>query len=191
MTDTETETHNAAAYWEQLWQAGRRYRGFNRPEREALLRQAGHGRGRPALDIGCGTGALTRCLSELAYRPTGIDCAPSAVALARDAYPTLDFQVFDFTQDDPSGLPEPAYSLITCRLVYRWVPDKPAFLSRVRQLLAPGGIFWVATSVHRNRGGTPEPWAITAPAEELLTSGWSRADVTQIDDSFSCFALRP
>jgi ubiquinone/menaquinone biosynthesis C-methylase UbiE len=81
--------------------------------------------------------------------------------------------------------------LITCRLVYRWVSDKPAFLSRVRQLLAPGGIFWVATSVHRNRDGTPEPWSITAPAEELLTSGWSRADVTQIDDSFSCIALRP
>ncbi|MGX1886880.1 hypothetical protein [Streptomyces sp. NPDC055287] len=46
----------AEAYWDPLWRAGRRYRRFDRNEAEHLHQQAGQGRGRPALDIGCGEG---------------------------------------------------------------------------------------------------------------------------------------
>jgi ubiquinone/menaquinone biosynthesis C-methylase UbiE len=181
----------AGAYWEPLWQSGRRYRSIDAPEREALSRQVGIGRGRPALDIGSGDGALVQALAELGYRPTGIDCAPSALAAARHEHPGLDFRHFDFDTGDLAGLPEPAFALITCRLVYRWVQDKHAFLSRVRRLLAPGGIFWVATSVRSPRHHEAKPWEINTAETELLTAGWSRADVTQLGESYHCFALRP
>lgn len=183
------EAGEAGAYWEPLWQSGRRYRSMDAPEHEALHRQAGLGRGRPALDIGSGDGALVQALAELGYRPTGIDCAPSALSAARREHPDLDFSHFD--TDDLADLPEPAFTLITCRLVYRWVQDKHAFLSRVRQLLAPGGIFWVATSVRSPRHDEAKPWEIEVTEVELLTAGWSRADVTQLDESYHCFALRP
>ncbi|MEV3854118.1 class I SAM-dependent methyltransferase [Streptomyces sp. NPDC050095] len=185
------EGHEAGAYWERLWQSGRRYRSIDGPEREALRRQVGVGHGRPALDIGSGDGALVHALADLGHRPTGIDCAPEALALARRGHPGLDFRLHDFDHDDPTGLPAPAFALITCRLVYRWAPDKAAFLARVRQLLVPGGTFWVATSVHRSRDRDAHDWEITAADEELLTCTWSRADVTQLDDAYCCFALRP
>lgn len=97
------------------------------PEREALNRHVGIGRGRPALDIGSGDGALVQALAELGYRPTGIDCAPSALSAARHEHSGLDFRHFDFDTDDLADLPEPAFALITCRLVHRRVQDKHAF----------------------------------------------------------------
>ncbi|AQS66165.1 bifunctional 2-polyprenyl-6-hydroxyphenol methylase/3-demethylubiquinol 3-O-methyltransferase UbiG [Streptomyces pactum] len=181
----------AASYWEPVWQRGRRFRAIDRTETEALGRHLGTGRGRPALDIGCGEGALTAHLAALGYRSVGVDCSPTAVALARTRHPAADIRVFDFDADDAAGLPHPAFAVITCRLVYRWAADKPGFLSRVRALLAPGGVFWVVTSVHDPARGAPRSWDCDAPDVELLTTGWSRVDVHELDPSFHCYGLRP
>ncbi|MGW3974595.1 class I SAM-dependent methyltransferase [Streptomyces ardesiacus] len=144
MTTTATASTAAAAYWEPLWAAGRRYRQLEDTENQLLGDHLGPGRARPALDIGCGDGALARRLAQLGYRTTGIDCSPSAIALAAAKAPGPGrvplWQCMDITTDDLGTLPEPAYAVITCRLVYRWIDDKPAFLDRVRRLLAPGGI---------------------------------------------------
>ncbi|MEU5950894.1 class I SAM-dependent methyltransferase [Streptomyces sp. NPDC047525] len=182
---------DARSYWEPIWQQGRRYRTICEAEAKALRLQLGEGRGRPALDIGCGEGELTRRLAQFGYRTTGIDCAPTAVTKARRNQPDLDVRRFDFDADDLTRLPSPAFAVVACRLVYRWVADKPAFLSRVRHLLVPGGIFWVATSVHDPAQGTPRPWDITAGDAELLATGWSQVRVSKIDPSFHCYSLRP
>ncbi|WP_329303915.1 class I SAM-dependent methyltransferase [Streptomyces sp. NBC_00659] len=91
-----------------------------------------------------------------------------------------------------SELPDLAYAVITCRLVFRFITDKGAFMNRVRQLLAPGGTFWVVTEL-ANRRAEDDPLkslGITAPDVELLTSRWST--VTALDlDRLACFALRP
>ncbi|WP_225631076.1 class I SAM-dependent methyltransferase [Streptomyces solaniscabiei] len=103
-----------------------------------MRRHLGAGRGRPALDIGCGEGELTAHLDRLGHRATGIDCSPTAVAAARERRPGLDLRVMDFDGVEPDRLPHSAFAVVTCRLVHRWAADKPAFLSRVRRLLAPG-----------------------------------------------------
>jgi ubiquinone/menaquinone biosynthesis C-methylase UbiE len=48
--------------------------------------------GRRLLDIGCGSGALTRSLSERGARVTGIDPNPEALETAREAVPEGTFQ---------------------------------------------------------------------------------------------------
>ncbi|CQR59610.1 class I SAM-dependent methyltransferase [Streptomyces leeuwenhoekii] len=134
---------------------------------------------------------------ELGYCTTGVDCSPSAVALAaaRDTRPghAPVWQCMDITTDDLSALPEPAYAVITCRLVYRWIDDKPAFLDRVRRLLAPGGTLWVVTEV-AGRRTTTDPailrLGITPAEAETLTAGWSIARTTDLD-VLRCYALRP
>ncbi|MCX5232372.1 methyltransferase domain-containing protein [Streptomyces sp. NBC_00233] len=85
MTTADSTTGSTASpsYWEPLWADGRRYRRPDEAEKQLMAEHLGPGRNRPALDIGSGDGAPARHLHhELGYRTTGIDCAPSAIALA-------------------------------------------------------------------------------------------------------------
>ncbi|WFB05695.1 class I SAM-dependent methyltransferase [Streptomyces sp. LX-29] len=189
---------SAASYWESVWAAGRRYRQLDDAEIALLTQHLGAGHGRPALDIGCGSGELSHHLHQyLGYRVTGIDCAPSALALAAscdrdESEPGPTWRLMDFATDDVTKLPDPAYTAVTCRLVYTFIDDKPDFLDRVRRVLAPGGTFWVLTEL-AGRFDDNDPrksLGITDHDIELLTTGWS--SVTTVDiDRLRCFALRP
>ncbi|WP_306326971.1 class I SAM-dependent methyltransferase [Streptomyces venezuelae] len=194
-----TTTSTASpAYWEPLWAEGRRYRQPCEAEEQLMAEHLGPGKGRPALDIGTGDGRLARHLHhELGYRATGVDCSPSAVALAAvhdsDAVPAPLWQCLDFATGDLSTLPDAAYALITCRLVYRWMDDKAGFLDRVRSLLAPGGVFWVVTEVEGRRKATEQALhglGIPPADAELLTTGWSVVRIADLD-VLRCYALRP
>ncbi|WP_408994753.1 class I SAM-dependent methyltransferase [Streptomyces sp. 1268] len=107
----------AAAYWEPLSAQGRRYRQLDDAENRLLENHLGPGRDRPALDIGCGDGSLTRHLAQLGYRTTGIDCSPSAVTLAAARAPgpghELVRRCMNITTDELGFLPEPAYAVTT------------------------------------------------------------------------------
>ncbi|MFD7558855.1 methyltransferase domain-containing protein [Streptomyces sp. NPDC059835] len=190
-------TTSTAAYWEPLWAEGRRYRKLDEQETRLLNGHLGPGRGRPALDIGCGDGALARHLHHrLGYRATGIDCSPSALALAA-ALDSPDgpgplWRCADIGADDLTVLPEPAYAAITCRLVYRWLDDKAAFVDRVRSLLVPGGICWVVAEIAGRRENTDplQGLGINPADAEILTAGWSVVRTHDLD-VLRCYALRP
>ncbi|MER6116136.1 class I SAM-dependent methyltransferase [Streptomyces sp. NPDC001743] len=193
---TTTVSTASAAYWEPLWSQGRRYRQLDDTENRLLEKHLGAGRGRPALDIGCGDGSLARRLTQLGFRTTGIDCSPSAIALAAAQDPGPGrvplWQCMDFTADDLGTLPEPAYAVITCRLVYRWIDDKAAFLDRVRRLLAPGGTFWIVAEIAGRRPATDplQDLGITPAQAELLTAHWSAVHTADLD-VLRCYALCP
>ncbi|CAL9659868.1 class I SAM-dependent methyltransferase [Streptomyces sp. Tu 3180] len=195
---TTTASTASAAYWEPLWAEGRQYRQLCEAEKQLMDQYLGPGHGRPALDIGSGAGSLVRHLHhELGYRTTGVDCSPSALALAStlDAGPGPGptWRCLDITAADLTALPDPAYALITCRLVYRWMDNKPAFLDRVRGLLALGGTFWVVTEIAGRRTTTDparQGLGITPADAELLTTGWSVVRTTDLD-VLRCYALRP
>jgi 2-polyprenyl-3-methyl-5-hydroxy-6-metoxy-1,4-benzoquinol methylase len=195
---TITGSTASAAYWEPLWAEGRKYRPLSETELGLMNDHLGLGRGRPALDIGSGDGTLARHLHhELGCRTTGIDCSPSALALAAaqntGTTPGPGWRCWDITTGDPAALPDAAYSVVTCRLVYRWMDDKAAFVDRVRRLLAPGGTFWVVTEI-AGRRTTSDPalqrLGITGPDAELLTAGWSIVRTADLD-VLRCYALRP
>ncbi|MEU0715630.1 class I SAM-dependent methyltransferase [Streptomyces lavendulocolor] len=193
MTTTSTAS---PAYWEPLWADGRRYRQLCETEKQLMAQHLGPGKGRPALDIGSGDGSLACHLHhELGYRTTGVDCSPSALALAaaQDTGSGPTWHCADITTDDLTTLPEPAYALVTCRLVYRWMDDKSGFLDRVRQLLAPGGTFWVVTEVAGRRTTTdPDLLGLGIPPAdaELLTTGWSVVRTADLG-VLCCYTLRP
>ncbi|MER6332725.1 class I SAM-dependent methyltransferase [Streptomyces sp. NPDC001034] len=187
-----TRVTATADHWEPLWASGRRYRTVCDAEAALMAGHVGSGRGRPALDIGTGDGGLARRLHRLGYRTTGIDCAPSALAEAARQGDGPAWRLMDFVTDDLGALPFPAgtYALVTCRLVYRWTDDKPAFLDRVRRLLAPGGTFWVVTELAGRRpdGDPLHHLGITAAEARTLTTGWSRVRTADLD-VLRCYAL--
>ncbi|MDX3784101.1 class I SAM-dependent methyltransferase [Streptomyces europaeiscabiei] len=185
---------NPADYWDPLWASGRRYRGLD-PEEQQLTRHfLGAGRSRPALDIGCGDGALAWYLhADLGYRTTAIDCSSAALKIAQAEQSANDgpvFQQLDIETDDTNVLPDVGYALVTCRLVFAFIKDKPALLDRIRSLLPPGGTFWLVTPLAERLPEERKSIGITAQQEELLTAPWSSVQSEDLD-SMRCYALRP
>lgn len=185
---------NPAEYWDPLWASGRRYRSLGTEEQQLTSRFLGAGRGRPALDIGCGDGALARYLhADLGYRTTAIDCSSAALKIVQAEQKANDGPVFhqlDIETEDTSVLPDAGYALVTCRLVFAFIKDKPAFLDRIRSLLPPGGTFWLVTPLAERLPEERKSIGITAQQAELLTAPWSTVRSEDLD-SMRCYVLRP
>jgi len=92
------------------------------------------------LDLGCGTGSLTRLLAEAGHRVHGVDLAPAMVAAARAklaaAGVSATVEVGDAS--DPPGRPE-TFDVVLTRHVLWALPDPSTALSRWVRLLRPGG----------------------------------------------------
>jgi trans-aconitate 2-methyltransferase len=92
-----------------------------------------------AVDLGCGTGSLTRKLHEaLGARSTlGIDRSARMLDDARHSTlpPGLRFEVGDMNDFSATA----AYDLIFSNAAFHWVPDHEALIGRLAAALKPGG----------------------------------------------------
>ncbi len=91
-----------------------------------------------ALEIGCGTGHLTRLLTIHlpGARILATDIAPAMAAACRARLPMLDFAVMDGARPAVAA----PFDLICANLAAQWFADLPAALARLAALLAPGGM---------------------------------------------------
>ena len=94
------------------------------------------------LDLGCGTGEITRRLAALypQARLVGIDILEGNLALARRDSQTLGSRV-QYAQGDAFALdfPDDAFDLVVCRHMSQAVPDFPLVLAEITRVLGPGG----------------------------------------------------
>jgi trans-aconitate 2-methyltransferase len=92
-----------------------------------------------AVDLGCGTGALTRDLHRRvgAGETLGIDSSPAMLERARPlAGDGLRFERADIAA---FGGGEGRWDLVFSNAALQWLPDHPALLARLASVLAPGG----------------------------------------------------
>jgi len=88
-------------------------------------------------DLGCGTGTLTRLLTDEGYAVDGVDFSPEMIRRARTKVPEATFVVGDAA--DPTLEPA-AYDALVCRHVLWAMPDPVAAFARWVDLLKPRGI---------------------------------------------------
>jgi ubiquinone/menaquinone biosynthesis C-methylase UbiE len=117
---------------------------------DAVCASAGVGRGSDVLEIGCGTGQLTRQLAGRAFNLTAIDIGGAMIQAARRnvADPMVRFQVSSF--EDFAG--SARFDLIVSATAFHWV-DPGVGLAKAARLLRPGG--WLALLTTEER--YPEP----------------------------------
>ena len=117
---------------------------------EAILTTAATGSGAAVLEIGCGTGQLTRQLAGRGLHVTAIDIGPAMVDAARRNVPDpmVGFQVSAF-EDFTGGGP---FDLIVSATAFHWV-DPGVGWAKAARLLRPGG--WLALLTTGER--YPEP----------------------------------
>jgi trans-aconitate 2-methyltransferase len=95
-------------------------------------------KGMRVVDLGCGTGALTRQMHErLGARETlGIDSSPEMLArAAAEATHGLRFEQGDLATFDGKG----GWDVVFSNAALHWAPDHPSLLARLAGALAPRG----------------------------------------------------
>jgi SAM-dependent methyltransferase len=120
---------------------------------DQLLRYADFAETGDLLDVGCGTGSLTRAMAERwpGRHVVGIDAAESYVAFARQQMTTVEAASFEV--GDVTKLPydDGRFSGCAAQLVLNFVSDPLAAAREMRRVTAPRGA--VAAAVWDFRGG--------------------------------------
>lgn len=94
-----------------------------------------------ALDVACGTGAVTRHLAER-VGPAGtvvsLDINPGMLAVARTVVPLPNIEWLEGSAVH-MALPDATFDHVLCEQGLQFFPDKPAALAEMRRVLKPGG----------------------------------------------------
>jgi SAM-dependent methyltransferase len=92
----------------------------------------------PVVDVGCGTGRLTAHLRDLGIDVFGVDLAPRMVAVARQAYPGLRFEVGSMLALEPAD--ESVAGVLAYYSTIHVPDDRLAdVFAEFARVLAPGG----------------------------------------------------
>ena len=113
-----------------------------------VARTAALAPGAAVLDLGCGTGILTRLLAGRGYRVTGVDPNPQMLARARELGGGASYRPGEAIA---TGLPGGTFDLAIGAQSFHWFDLEPAWLE-IRRVLRPGG--WCA-ALWNERESTP------------------------------------
>ncbi len=99
------------------------------------------------LEIGAGTGRLTRNIAEkigLEAKLTAIDINPAMIEIARQKVNAVNV---DFLEADAQALPFPdnSFDVVVCQFGFMFLPDKQKGFNEAWRVLKPGGQFLFTT----------------------------------------------
>ena len=115
------------------------------PELLAFLAEVGPGGS--LLDLGCGSGVLSRSLAARGYRVTAVDINDAALEAARSS--EVAFHVRDILSADGLRLSDASFRIVVCQLVISLVggkPERERLLTNAYGVLEPGGWFYLSAS---------------------------------------------
>jgi ubiquinone/menaquinone biosynthesis C-methylase UbiE len=151
--------------------------------RETYLTLLGISPGEHVLDVGCGSGAVTRDIARRVSergRAVGLDPSPKLLALAREfaAEAGLADRV-EFREGDALRLPFPdrSFDVVVCATVLSHVPGGEAAIPELARVLRPGGRLGVfdfdadmTIFTHPDRALTRR--IVAAAADATAVDGW-------------------
>lgn len=93
--------------------------------------------GERILDLGCGTGHLTKQIADVGAQVVGLDSAASMVAAAGNDYPDIEFvlgDAADFAFDEP-------FDAVFSNATLHWIPQADEVAACIAKALKSGGRF--------------------------------------------------
>jgi len=118
------------------------------------------------LDVGCGTGVLTRQLSQIASDPgnlAGVDLSESMLGVAREHCPGVEFH-----QCSATSLPfaDGSFNVVVSSFMLMFTPEPEQVLREMYRLVAPGGRLVI--SIWQGLETNPVYLALVDIAREVL-----------------------
>jgi len=163
--------------WARSGKAEGMERGHGPAARQAFDSLRLHPRSR-YLDIGCGNGYTVRWAARAALlgHAVGVDLSEEMVAKARElsfGIPNVEFVAGDFPAVD---LGDEGFDAILSMETFYYFPDLIAALTRVRELLRPGGSFACVVDYYgENAASHAWPEEVGVPMTLLDGAGWADA----------------
>ncbi|WP_138471259.1 methyltransferase domain-containing protein [Poseidonocella sp. HB161398] len=113
------------------------------PWARELIRRARPRDGDNILDLGCGTGVVTRMVAKAVPAPgslTAADHSPEMLAVARSLAEQAGLQA-DWVEADAGSLPfgDGRFDIAFCQQALQFFPDRPAALRELHRVLRAGG----------------------------------------------------
>lgn len=174
-------------HWSNIYEKGRDFQLVTSQEIDRFLSLANPAAPKSCLDLGCGTGQLTRELYHRGYKTIGVDASIAAVQRAQELT-TVSAEKLSYIQAnlEHDNLKNTAkaiapYGLIMCKLVYAFIEDKAAFLEKVNSILHPKGTFVVITPMIEDVDETKKGIAINDAALHLLETYFRKAEVYKLN----------
>jgi ubiquinone/menaquinone biosynthesis C-methylase UbiE len=154
---------------------------FYRPEQDAVLRALQRIRPGSVLDVGCGTGQLTRRIKRLLPDTRVVGCDFSPGMLRRAARRGDEFAL---VRSDALALPfsGESFDAIVTTEAFPWFPDQPAACREFARVLTPGGFVFASlinvpcdsfsNATHRGSRITGQPlhWPTRSGMRSLLSN---------------------
>ena len=107
-------------------------------------------KGKKVLDLGCGTGYLSKVLADLVGlegQVVAVDPNGERIKVAKDKYTTSNLQFFEGSSKSFPG-EEGEYDIVFSNYVIHWIEDKEALFRNVAKSLKKGGKFAFRCLVH-------------------------------------------
>jgi phosphoethanolamine N-methyltransferase len=136
---TQAYDDSLVAVLEAVWGEG--YMSPGGPDEIRLIVEDATLAGRDVLDLGCGTGGITRFLSET-YRPArivGIDVDPGLIARATRAGLGNGLS-FRAVTPGPLPFPDASFDVVFSKDAMVHIADKEALFAEIFRVLRPGGV---------------------------------------------------
>lgn len=150
---------------------------------EKAVAEAGLEQGARILDLGCGSGPYSFYLARKGFRTVGVDISKTAIAMARELTAQLQLSC-EFVEGDFLSAPfEGRFDLIVDSHFLHCIvfdDDRAAVLARIRDLLAPNGVFMLMTMICEG----PRTWdgPFEFDSDHVL---WLLSDFKRTDESVS------
>jgi 2-polyprenyl-3-methyl-5-hydroxy-6-metoxy-1,4-benzoquinol methylase len=127
------------------------------------------------LDVGCGSGDNALMTAELGLDTTGVDAAPSGIALARQKAAERGLEARFLVQDvlELEGLGEQFDTLLDCGLFHCFAPqDRVALVASLGAALRPGGRCFLMCFSDRQQGTWGPHRVSERELRESFAGGW-------------------
>lgn len=171
----------ATKHWDKAYLEGKDFSLISGSSISKILTHLPEGSEKTLLDIGCGTGQLSRELHHRGFQVLGVDVSNEAIRLARARSvatpPRLQYRQMNIETESL----EDTFSFITCKLVYAFIENKDVFLEKITHNLNPGGVFAVITPLKED--ATPEKQIIAVHHEDTLAELTAQFTVAHYRDN--------
>jgi len=111
------------------------------------------------LDVGCGTGSITKDIAKFVGFVTGIDNTEKFITAGKENFsniPNMELIATDLFQFEPKE----KFDLIVSARTMQWLSDVPRALVKMKSMLKGGGTLSILDYNHTKVEWTPEPPAI-------------------------------